>query len=49
MLEDLRRKSAVLGADRQSSVKGTEVGLNLEGWEDFQSKGGREKSGAADG
>lgn len=23
------------------------VGLNLEGWEDFQSKGGREKSRAA--
>ena len=29
-------------------MKGAEEGLNLEGWEDFQSKGVRGKSSAAD-
>lgn len=29
-------------------MTGAEVGLNLEGWEDFQSKGVRGKSSTAD-
>lgn len=37
------RRSAERGAVRESSLKG----LNLKGWEDFQPKGGRGKSGAA--
>lgn len=42
------RRSAEHGAVRESSMKGAELGLNLEGWKDFQSKGGRGESGAAD-
>lgn len=38
------RRSAEYGAIRESSKKG----LNLKGWGDFQPKGGRGKSEAAD-